>query len=265
MLYIITEDSNSARVFWEIVVNEFRGKNNYILVPLFKGKDSKDSGGNTTLKSQVTQLIDSLNTYDELLVVFDNINNSRNFNKVRFIKWALNICKIYNINIRFTDYYCFEEVYLSYSELIDMYMKCNYKKIVLDTLKFVNASITNYKDYYDRNNKVIDDFINYYKKDSGYNREHFANALLIEVTQTIGYRFKIIKSGDCFYNQGACWLLNCEDIRKSMKNEYEINSICKNRCKFKCKDCVTKEKLVDLNNNSILKNSTCDLLEVECI
>ncbi len=154
MLYIITEDSNSARVFWEIVVNEFRGKNNYILVPLFKGKDSKDSGGNTTLKSQVTQLIDSLNTYDELLVVFDNINNSRNFNKVRFIKWALNICKIYNINIRFTDYYCFEEVYLSYSELIDMYMKCNYKKIVLDTLKFVNASITNYKDYYDRNNKL---------------------------------------------------------------------------------------------------------------
>lgn len=197
-IYIVTEDTNSARAFWNSVAMVFRGKDSYIMVPLLKGKDNKNSSGNTTLKSQVIHIISHLKTQDELLIVFDNINNANNFNTVSFIKWTISICKCHNIKVRFTSYYCFEELYLSYQELINMYKKCKYKEVVLKTLEFTNKSILNKVNYFDKSVDIVSDFIQYYKNDSGKNREHFANALLLEVTKNIGDRFRIKKSGDCF-------------------------------------------------------------------
>ena len=45
------------------------------------------------------------------------------------------------------------------------------------------------------------------------------------------------------------WKITVEEF---IGNEYEVNNICSTRCKSKCKDCTTREKLIDLDNNSML-------------
>lgn len=254
MLYIITEDSNSARMFWSLAAKEFKGADNYVLVELLKKQNGKQAGGNTTLENQVNELLPKMKLGDELFVVFDCISNTSNFIPGDFIILTHQKCKLAGVNFKFTSYYCFEEVYLSYIELYSMISNGKAKATVVNILKYIQESINSGENYFDKSQQAVVDFINFYEKDSGKNREHFANAVLIFATQLLDGRFKIIKSGSCFYNQGACWLLDCDDVKKLMKNEYEINSICNNKCKFICKDCNTREKLVDLKNKSILAN-----------
>lgn len=260
MLYIITEDSNSARVFWEYAAKTFRGEGEYEIVSFLRGKDGKPSSGNTTLSNQLEALLPRVNSKDEIMIVFDNIVKANIFDTYTFLKYIRSLSQSSGINIKFTSYYCFEEVYLSYSEL-ERLNESN-RDVVINSIRFVRNCLLNGIDYFDLRYKQIIDFIDFYGKDSGKNREHFANALLISVTQLLDGRFRIIKSGDCFYNQGACWLLNCDDVRKLMKNEYEVNSVCRDKCKFKCKDCTTKEKLIDLNDNSMITGSTYDLTKI---
>ena len=45
------------------------------------------------------------------------------------------------------------------------------------------------------------------------------------------------------------WKITVEEF---IGSEYEVNNICRNRCMFKCKDCTTREELIDLDNNSML-------------
>ena len=53
VLYIITEDSNSARVFWDLVIKEYISSDNYVLVPLLKKQNGTRVGGNTTLGNEI--------------------------------------------------------------------------------------------------------------------------------------------------------------------------------------------------------------------
>lgn len=259
MLYIITEDTNSARTFWKIVADTWKTSGNYTFVPLLKDSKGKQIGGNTALEHQVNDLLPKLSKGDDLFIVFDYIHNTSNFIPGDFIQLTYQKCRVTGVNFKFTSYYCFEELYLSYIELYHMICNSKAKTTITNTLRYVQECIKNRRNYFDKTQQEIIDFINYYQKDASSNREHFANALLISVTQLLDGKFKIIKSGDCFYNQGACWLLPCDDVRKLMRNDYEINNICKNKCKFKCKDCSTKDKLLDLNNHSILETSIDDL------
>ena len=67
MLYIITEDSNSAREFWDKAASVYRGAGAYTMVPLLKG------GGNTTLKAQIDEafkFMESGNSTETLETIF---------------------------------------------------------------------------------------------------------------------------------------------------------------------------------------------------
>lgn len=259
MFYIITEDSNSARVFWDYAVKTFKGEKEYKLVPFLLGKDNKESSGYSTLDDQVENLIYSINRGDELLIAFDNIADTYNFNPANFISKTISNCNELGIKVSFTSYYCFEEVYLSYDELLRLNRLKGVDEKIRNTLEFVQKCLLNGENYFRYEYDCIRDFIKYNPTDAGSNREHFANQLLIEVTKSIKGKFKIIKSGECFYNQGACWILNCDDVKKLMINQYEVDNVCKCKCKFKCKECTSKEKLLDLNNHSMLMNSANDL------
>lgn len=263
MLYIITEDSNSARVFWKYAAKTFRGDGNYKMVPFLKGTDGKPSSGNSTLVNQLKDLAPNLNKDDTVLLVFDNISNIGKQPITTFLAFVGRIANRYNISIKVTSYYCFEEVYLSYSELEKL--NTNNKQVILEALRFVKNCILNNVDYYDITYKEIADFINFYKKDSGKNREHFANALLISCTNNISGDFKIIKSGYAFEKQGRCWIQDCDYIIKDIRLTYgdkAVNNKCGNKCSFKCKNCSTLEKLLDLNNNSMINNSSYDLTQI---
>lgn len=72
------------------------------------------------------------------------------------------------------------------------------------------------QDYFD-NSKDIKEFIELYKRDSGKNREHFANALLLSVTGALSDWFHISKSGNCFdiNGSGRCFILGCNSMQFS--------------------------------------------------
>lgn len=153
----------------------------------------------------------------------------------------------------------FEELYLSYDRLIDLNKS---RRIMnhdlLDTLTYVHDCINNFRDYFTENPLTQAFIIRF--PEAGVNREHFANKLLIEATSGIPGYFRILKESGAFDKQGECWLLSCKSIQNAM-NQYQVENICNTRCTFHCKNKETVDKLLDLNNNSILKGT---LKLIEC-
>jgi len=80
MLYIVTEDQNSARDFWSAVASIYLNPGEYKIEPLPNGQ-----GGNTTLKKQVKAVMNKAKSGDRLFVAFDNIGNTHYFNPADFI------------------------------------------------------------------------------------------------------------------------------------------------------------------------------------
>ncbi len=252
MIYVITEDSNSARTFWNIVFETFN-KEEYKLIDLPSDDKGKSYSGNKTLDIQVNNALKIMHRGDRLVIIFDNITDEKHFSTRSFLDRTEAKCEALGINLSISTYYCFEEIYLSYKELLNLYKRCKYNNIVLETLEFVCKSIHNRIDYFDAND-TINNFISYYGKDSSYNREHFANALLMEVTKSLSKWFYISKSKDCFGKKGngQCWLLNCTDIQSSMTTQH-INHQCIIGCKYMCKNTTTRDKLLDLENKSLCR------------
>ncbi len=256
MLYIITEDENSARDFFECVAYTFKNSNEFTLVPLIT-----KNGGNTTLKEQVKSVLRYVNYGDKIMIVFDNIEDTTNFVPAEFIKWLGIKCKEANVNYRITKYYCFEELYLSYDELIDMYVhldKAN--KCVVEALKYVHYCINNNINYFNDDSR-IQNFVNM-RKEAGVNREHFALQLLIKATEIINGYFRIIKQTGALKNQGKCWIETCNDIQRDMMNEHKVHNICVKNCLYCCKNKDTKDKLIDLNNRSLFRKSKIQLYQI---
>lgn len=266
MLYIITEDSNSARVFWDNVANAFRGDANYKLMPFLLGKSGKRASGNTTLWDQLEYFVNNNNDKDaELLIVFDNISGSPNFNSILFIRDAISLCSKHNIRVKIPTYYCFEEVFLSYRELQRMLLtnNKNIPKEVIDVLEYVQNKLMHGEDYFGSNN-IISAYIDYMNKRGVIikNRERFANILLTEVTNRIGYGwFRIIKSGNAFDTVAKCWLKDCRDIGSSIEEKIK-NNICNNKCNYICKGMSTRDKIIDLDNKSMTSIGSCKLVDI---
>ena len=72
-MYIITEDSNSARDFWQCVAQTFRSVDSFLLVSFPIGSDGQTASGNTTLKAQVLSIFPKLQAGDKVFVTEDDL------------------------------------------------------------------------------------------------------------------------------------------------------------------------------------------------
>lgn len=75
-MYIITEDSNSARDFWQCVAQTFRSVDSFLLVSFPIGSDGQTASGNTTLKAQVLSIFPKLQAGDKVFVAVDCVANN---------------------------------------------------------------------------------------------------------------------------------------------------------------------------------------------
>ncbi len=247
MYYLVTEDENSARDFWSIVISTYVKSGEYEIEPLQKGK-----GGNTTLRRQVQSVMNRAKSGDVLFVALDNVDNNRYFNTSDFILNTYAQCNAKGVTFRYTEYYCFEEIYLSYSEVIRM-SNSKYKC----TLEYVRNCMESRKDYFNNwgRNESMKEFIGQYA-DKNINKERFANLLLVEVTNSIPGHFRISKRHNVFNSRGECWLHSCDDVRNKLteggKNLRAMN-VCNNQCTYYCKGCDTRSKIRDLNVKSVIK------------
>lgn len=242
MIYVLTEDTNSGRYFWYKVLCTFRGKENFRLSKLPCDDTGKPYGGNTSLEKQLSNVLNIAKPGDEILAVIDNIEGDL---MAEFYLSAKRRCREAGVGCMFTPYYCFEELYLSYSGLIELYKAQNNIDIdLLNTLEYVRNCIIQDRNYFKRKDSRVQTLI---KRDSGAgkNREHFANVLLSTVTSKIKGHFRITKRKNGF---GECWLDSCLDI---IESDSDVSYTC-GACKYCCKGCNTKEKLLDLRHRSLL-------------
>lgn len=250
MIWLVTEDSNSARDFWTKVFETFVGNSGYKINPL-KMNNGILMAGNKTLKKQVNEVLQQAKENDMLFVVLDNIANTKQFVAADFIRNTANKCKKHNISFWCTRYYCFEELYISYSEVERLYsikQKCD-----LDTLKslqYTRNCIMNGIDYYDKQKSEVQHIIAI-SSDANKNREHFANALISEVTKGLGYGFWFSKKGK-HISKSECWTVDCVKIQNSIPLQQKTK-VCNIQCQYCCKDKMAKDKFLDLEAKSIMR------------
>lgn len=261
MLYVITEDSNSGRDFWKVAFGVLMNAGEYKVVDFLKNSNGDDITGNYSLDAQVDEVLRYAKPGDSIFVALDNIgsstrlnsktNKSIGFDSGDFVNNTMYKCQQASVGLYISSYYCFEEVYLSYIELENL-VKADSRDIgkgalIAPVIKYVRECIENGVEYYDRNRPEVQSIISI-KTDATTNKEHFADALLYHASSNIKHgRFTIAKAQD---KKWRCWLLDCADLQsRGTSRDYPyIDYDCAN-CKFKMKECIKQEKLMDLDDD----------------
>lgn len=241
MLYIITEDSKSGYEFWKIVFESYLKDNEYII---------KVAAGNQSLRKTFIDTLDNCHdSKDSILLIFDNIDDTSSFNPGNLIEYCAASCRDKGVCFYYSDFYCFESIFLSYKELLNMTSNC--KPDIKNTVEYVNNAINKGYGYWESTDETVDAFLD----ENGIianNREHFESELLSIATRSIGYgHFHIKKST---ISKGKCWLNSCFDIQATMNSRVHEKD-CKEKCCFTNKNMDTVTKLNDIFDNSILKES----------
>lgn len=241
MLYIITEDSKSGYEFWKIVFESYLKENEYII---------NVAAGNRSLRKTFNDTLDDCqDSSDSILLIFDNIDDTSSINPGNLIEYCEASCREKSVCFYFSDFYCFESIFLSYKELLNMTSNC--KQDVKNTVEYVNNAINKGYGYWESTDEIVDAFLD---KNGiiANNREHFESELLSIATYDIGYGYFHIKKSTI--SKGKCWLNSCVDIQADM-NSHVYEKDCQAKCRFTNKNMHTVRKLNDIFDNSILKES----------
>lgn len=233
MKYILCEDSGSGLIFFQQLSKYFSKEDCKVLT----------SSGNSTYLDSLESLINDLSEYDTLILAFDSVEITDNFNPRNIINTAKYYCDLINVKLYYTCYYCFEELFLSYKFLKDMFISGSYNKddkdLWYDILNYIYTSIQSGDDYYDSSN----DFVKYVKQSTDKARktkEKFTKAVLTHVSGSIFGDFKITDG-----HFGNCWLTCCSDV--NIRNKQYRCSKCNSN--FKCAN--SMEKLLELEKHSM--------------
>lgn len=150
------------------------------------------------------------------------------------------ICSIKGVKFRFSLYFCFEELILTYNPILNM---ANIEEKFRNELMAVIDSIMQGYNYF----RVCD--LTYwkdrYKHRSGVlrTRESLSSYICTEVTSRIKGNFKVTKN-----SIGSCWISDCIDTTLH-------ENVCA-MCKYPSKNCTFREKLKDLDENSVSRLSS---------
>lgn len=252
MIYFISEDSNSAHTFWIQVLETFADAYTEVNTDV----QGKKAYGNSSLESRVDYALAKARPGDSLFIAFDNIGSPLTpdgyaaFDSGDFILNTEAKCISRQVKLYTTNYYCFEEVYISYEELESMCLKDGDAELA-SAVRYVREQINKGADYFDKSNPNVAHIMSIAKDDST-NKEHFADALLYQATRSIehGY-FAISKEQDGF---GRCWITACEEIgnrKQSQKSRSTLTYFC-NHCAYTAKGADRKQKLLDIEKRSVL-------------
>lgn len=241
MFYILCEDSGSGKDFYKGLCRAFLPNGGYLV---------DDTHGNKGYLSYLDNFINQnkLGHGDSLLLAFDNVESSKTFDVASIIEFAEDISSKRGVSIFYTEYYCFEEVYLSYDGFLEYVGKRllsgnDSSSAWYSALKYVHDSIQSEQKYYIRENDNVK-FVISMAKYADLGREKFCKALLHNTSRELGQSFTI-SSGSL----GKCWIISCSDI--SMKSKEHFCS----KCGYCCKSCDSKEKYLDIDKRSMCSNS----------
>lgn len=233
MKYVITEDSNSGYKVWVAIA---KCLNTSVIV--------KSSDGNKNLTKKLSDL--PLARGDSVLVALDRVG----FAIDSIMTSIINYCRTLGVKIEFTEYYCIEEVFVSYKNW-------NTRGFNLPTVadscglafETINTYINNNKKYSPLKMRECQGFILSYRL-RGKTKEHILAVLLQQYTRRSTYRVgrKTISN---------CWLVGC--CPDSMDNS--VKSLCAANSNININRHETLgAKIEDLCRNSILRKEMGKLL-----
>ena len=235
MFYIFCEDGGAGKAFFEGFCKTFLTRNDYMV---------ETSNGNTGYIKSLNEFIKSKNIKngDSLLLAFDSVESRKSFDVFSIIDFADRVASERGIRTYYTEYYCFEEIFLSYDGLLEYVRNICSEDADLQNwysaLKLVHDAIKTQEKYYEVENdniKFVISKANYAK----INREKFCKALLLNVSRKIGNSFSISNG-----SLGKCWISPCSEV--PLRNKEYVCS----RCKYRCKLCNSKKKYLDIEKSS---------------
>lgn len=121
---------------------------------------------------------------------------------------------------------------------------------IADVLDFVQNSIYEGHDYFDRENELVKR-ISDLRKDALRNREHFADALLYHASSQIKHGlFTIGKQLD---RNVKCWILDCDWLCQNDGVLKKNRFMCEH-CKYSERNASSANKLKSVRNKSLLRD-----------
>ena len=223
-------ESKSEYIFISSIINEFNTSQSYELYC---------ADGNRNIYSKFLEITTNFKEGDIFILFFDNVETIDDYLVVDLIEDIKKYCDKRRVIFRHTDYYCFEELFLTYSGALEVSsMDSKFKSEVFR----ISESILNRIDYF----KVCD--LSYwrdrYKHRAGVlaTREKLSSYICVELTGSIRGNFKINKN-----SIGSCWISDCKDTTLH-------KNVC-SQCRYPCKNSSFRDKLADLDNNSVSKLS----------
>ena len=259
MIYVVTEDQNSARKFWLEVMRNYWKASEYEVISLEETAGVRHAG-NFMLSRYFDDAFRKASKGDMIFVAFDNIGKSTReevgtgrivgFDSEYFLTNCIKKCRLKEISFCTTYYYCFEEIFLSYSELLELYKADCKSDDISDILAYVANCILNGDNYFDREHEYGKRVSNL-RKDALQIREHFADALLYHASVQIRHGlFTIGKQADKFVK---CWIMDCDWLCKNDKVLKNNSYMCAH-CKYSEKRQSSPSKLQSVKSRSLLKN-----------
>lgn len=292
MLVIITEDSKSGLEFWNYLKKIITNNSLNVKVVSARPKNHIDFGGNNknyggigNVKNELNKQLDILKQIPGkhmILLAIDLVSqnlNSGNLitmnNLIRYIsdlkqnkiiKYK-NICN--DINIEYSKYYCYEEIFLSFKKLMlfcDLknsqandavkaknmyYVVWKFLKSRNDLLRKSNGKIITYTDYLEKLNNnysilsiqkgsYLDFLYNKYKKVHNLSLKDMRNREIV-ASLMLEYITSINKKIDLKINKekiGKCWFNDCfypfdlKNRDKNLKNNSNLNCNVCQLCKY---------------------------------
>lgn len=235
MKYILCEDSGSGYSFFR-----------YMVQSLCSSKYECEvitTNGNSGYEECLENLIEKLESKDTLILAFDSVEVTEHFNPRNIINSAKYFCKQKNVSLYYTIYYCFEELFLSYRYLEEMFDKSSYnaedKEVWLRILQYICECIHKNEEYYVSQNELVD-YVKENIKKARKTKEKFTKVVLTHVSGSIIGDFKVYDG-----KLGKCWAISCNDVK--IKNKCYRCTQCNSRFKNK----LGKEKIRELELNAI--------------
>lgn len=220
------EKDKSEYVFISAVISEFKIDESYNLVA---------AGGKENIDKEFLKLKKEFCQGDIFILFFDNIEMIGGKLTVDLLSSIEVQCKNLGVFFRYTTYYCFEELFLSYTNLLPM---LNVDIAIKNEISNIQHKLLSGVNYF---RDDISFWINYFgkhRKGVLKTREKLSFGICNLILNTINGSFYLQKD-----KIGSCWVTDCKDSTLH-------KNVCVN-CKYKLKNCSFRCKLEDLDNNSV--------------
>ncbi len=200
------------------------------------------SEGNRKLLPKFLAMSRAFNPGDVFILFFDHVESISGVPVPVLLHDISGTCSRYDVVFRYTTYYCFEELFLSYAG-IESILGPGFIHY-MPQVEAIQQDILSGKNYF----KSRDLSVWRHLIGNGFNniktREKFSSILCTRLLQKTQGIFKLTKD-----SIGDCWIKSCSDMDKSKLGG---GRVCE-KCSYCCKDNTFREKLRDLDDNSVAK------------